>query len=239
MVESCSPMTHAGRKLHRLALVAPLVLLLGLAGQPPRPQASVSEHYGNIEYRGPDGTVRQLTRDGSNGEPVLSPDGRTVAFIHRDGKAASPDEPAATSLWIGDGPLGTAHRLIGPRSDDDPKLNFASFAHPVFSLDGGYVYVEADAWATSPAVHEVGLRTGREHFVVDGWINGVIRTGRYRGFLLVSRHKYHPAPAYGAYNPVYVVRPDGRQSFLVPGSDRDDGEPSVARWLQRNGWTAW
>jgi hypothetical protein len=232
-------MDHGVRKLCRLALVATFVVLCGLPGQAPAQQASVAEHYGNIEYHGPDGTVRQLTQNGNNGEPVLSPDGRTVAFIHQDGKAASGEEPAATSLWVGDGPAGTARQLIGPHSDEDPRFNFASFAHPVFSLDGGYIYVEADAWATSSAVHRVSLKTGREHFVVDGWIKAVIRTGRYRGFLLVGRHMYHPAPEYGAYNPVYVVRPDAAQSFPVPGSDRDDGESSVSRWLRRNVWAAW
>ena len=67
----------------------------------------------------------------------------------------------------------------------------------------------------------------------------MIRTGPYRGMLLVQRHKYHPAPrSFGAYDPVDVVRPDGKAMLTVPGSDKDEGEPSVANWLKAHGWSA-
>ena len=114
-------------------------------------QASVFERYGNIHYRAADRSTRQLTRDGKNGEPVLAPDGRTIAFIHLDSAATGEGESGYTSLGIADGPTGAVRRLIGPRPHAEPKHNFASFGNPVFSLDGGYVYVDADAWTTSSA----------------------------------------------------------------------------------------
>jgi len=46
----------------------------------------------------------------------------------------------------------------------------------------------ASAWATSPAVHQVSLATGQEHFVIDGGVMSLIRTGQYQGYLLVQRH---------------------------------------------------
>ena len=91
------------------------------------------------------------------------------------------------------------------------------------------------AWATSPAVHQVNVTMGAERFVVDGALQGVIRTGRYRGMLLVSRHKYRPAPKLGSYDPVDVVRPDGEVMLAVPGSEGDEGAASVPRWLKAQG----
>ena len=217
-------------------LVASLLLVAPARAAEP----SVAERYGNIQYSSADGSTRTLTQDGNFGEPVLSPDGRTVAFIHLDSKGdPGTAENMATSLWIADGPSGTARKLVGSTSNPEPRLDFTSFQHPIFSLDGGYVYVSADAWATSPAVHQVSVATGSERFVIDGSAMAVIRTGKYRGYLLVSRHMYRPAPEYGSYNPIYVVRPDGKESFIVPGSDQDDGEHSLDRWLDANGYKAW
>ena len=126
-------------------------------------------------------------------------------------------------------------RLRGRPVDDDPKRNLHNFDQPHWSLDGGYVYVTAGAWATSSAVHQVNATTGAEHFVVDANTLQVIRNGPYRGMLLVQRHKYRTD---GAYNPFDVVRPNGRLVLTVPGSDRDDGAHSLSRWLSSHGWTA-
>jgi hypothetical protein len=169
----------------------------------------------------------------------LSPDGHTVAFIHTDSPAANTSEDPQTSLWIGDGLTGQARALIGPHPSNDPAQDFASFSGPVFSLDGGFVYVTAMAWATSGAVHQVSVATGQEHFVIDGGVSAVIRTGPYRGYLLVGRHMYYPAPKEGSYDPTYVVRPDAKQTILVPGTDKDDGVDHVAPWLKAHGWVAW
>ena len=52
---------------------------------------------------------------------------------------------------------------------------------------------------------------------------------------MVQKHKYHAEPELGAYDPVYVVRPDGKWSMLVPGSDIDGGEDgSVEAWMKKN-----
>jgi len=203
------------------------------------PTAHVAERQGNIVYTDGAGATRTLTTSGGFGEPVLAPDGKTVAFIHVDGPPAEGGDGNLTSLWIGDGATGQSRKLIGPHPASDVHENFASFDGPKFSLDGGFVYVSASAWATSPAVHQVSLATGQEHFVIDGAVTSLVRSGAYRGYLLVQRHMYYPAPKTGSYNPVYVVRPDAKQSFIVPGSDKDDGAKSVAVWLKTHGWQAW
>ena len=222
-----------------MRLLACLVLTLALsAGAAAAATPHVAVQSGDIAYTGADGVTRLLTRGGGYSDPALSPDGHTVAFIHTDAPAASTDDNAPTSLWVADGLTGAARRLAGPKPANDPKADFASFNTPVFSLDGGFVYVTAMAWATSGAVHQVSLATGQQRFVIDGGVSAVIRTGPWRGYLLVQRHMYHPAPAYGSYDPVYVVRPDGKQTFIVPGSDKTE-DAAVAPWLKKNGWAAW
>jgi len=194
---------------------------------------------GDIVYVGADGARHSLTTGGGYKEPAIAPDGHTVAFIHIDGPPQAEDENAPTSLWIADGLAGGAHKLIGHHDATDMKEVFIAYGGPVFSLDGGFVYVTAQAWATSGAVHQVSLATGQERFIMDGGVDKVIRTGPWRGYLLVTRHMYYPAPKDGSYDPTYVVRPDAKQSFIVPGTDRDDDQDHVTPWLKQHGWAAW
>ena len=216
-----------------LALAAAVIAGAAAAATP-----HVTLQGGDVAYVGADGVTHVLTHDGGYSDPALAPDGHTLAFIHTDAPAASAADDPQTSLWIADGATGAARRLIGPQPANDPAQDFASFSGPVFSLDGGFVYVTAMAWATSGAVHEVSVATGQQHFVIDGGVQSVIRTGPWRGYLLVQRHMYYPAPKEGSYDPVYVVRPDAKQTFLVPGTDKDEGA-SVGPWLKKNGWVAW
>jgi hypothetical protein len=221
--------------------LAPIIVTLALASGTSATAAapSVTVSAGNVVYVDAAGARHALTSGGGYKEPALAPDGHTVAFIHVDGPATpSAAQDAPTSLWIADGLKGGARKLIGHHDSADIKQVFVSYGGPVFSLDGGFVYVTAQAWATSGAVHQVSLATGQEHFVIDGGCEAVIRTGPWRGYLLVQRHMYYPAPKYGSYDPTYVVRPDAKQSFIVPGTDKDDNVDHVTPWLKKNGWVA-
>ncbi|MBV8687936.1 MAG: hypothetical protein JOZ90_17020 [Alphaproteobacteria bacterium] len=211
----------------------PLFLLLALLAPAPAAAPSVAVKGGDVEYRAADGTVRRITREGGCEAAALSPDGRTIAFIHVD----APGDQGTTSLWVADAATGAARRLLAPKADDRPERDLQRVHRPFFSLDGGYVYVEAEAWATSEAIHQVSVATGKERFVVDGWLYGVLRSGPWRGYLVVGQHRYWSAPDYGSYNPVSVIRPDGKVMLRVPGSDKDDGDPSLRRWLESKGWT--
>jgi hypothetical protein len=204
-----------------------------VAAQPPK----VFERAGDIWFTDSDGVTRKVSAGGGFKAPAIAPDGHTLAFIHVDGPAPDAAADPPTSLWIGDGREGASHQLIGHHDDADMKAVFFSYGDPVFSLDGGYVYVTAQAWATSGAVHRVSIATHQERFVIDGGVSAVIRTGPWRGYLLVGRHMYHPKG--GSYDPTYVVRPDAGQLFMVPGTDKDDGVDHVALWLKGHGWQAW
>jgi hypothetical protein len=221
--------------LSLVTLIATLMMTSAAIAATP----SVSAVAGDVVYVGADGARHQLTTGGGYEEPTVAPDGHTVAFIHVDGPPQAEDENAPTSLWVADAATGAAHKLIGHHDATDMTEVFISYGGPVFSLDGGFVYVTAQAWATSGAVHQVSLATGQERFIIDGGVDKVIRTGPWRGYLLVTRHMYYPAPKEGSYDPTYVVRPDAKQSFVVPGTDKDDDKDHVTPWLKQHGWEAW
>lgn len=181
------------------------------------------------------GTARAITTGGGYSDPTISPDGQQVAFIHHDDDTG---DQGHSSLWLAPVKGGAARKLFAGREAQSPERNLARIENPHWSLDGNYLYVEAAAWATSSAIHQIDVRSGRERYVIDGWSFGVVRGGRWRGYLLVGQHKYRGPPNYGSYNPVSLVRPDGRVQFRIPGSATDDGEHSVPRWLRAQRTTA-
>ena len=172
------------------------------------------------------------------GPRVVSPDGRIVATVVATGVERD-DGTGAERLLIQDRRSGRTSTLMTSRHDDDPHVNLTNLASPLFSPDGGFLYVStSDAAPTSGAVHRIDLKTGAIRFVVGGTALAVIRTGPYRGYLLVQQHRYYDRPEGGSYNPVVVIRPDGHQALIVPGSAVDDGERAVSPWLAKHGWRA-
>ncbi|MCP3734659.1 hypothetical protein M9979_07215 [Sphingomonas sp. RP10(2022)] len=167
---------------------------------------------------------------------ALSPDGRLTAWIKPVKGAAGASGQAASVLWLTDAKTGASRQLFRGRSSADPKQDRSSLANPDFSLDGGYVYVEADAYATSPAVHQVNVRTGVARYVTDGGLYGVLRDGPWRGYLVVQQHRYRKN-GNGSYDPYIIVRPDGRQIAIVPDTDGSDPDAGLTAWLSAKRWT--
>lgn len=172
----------------------------------------------------------------ARGHAAQSPDGRLRAWIKPEAGAQGASGQDASSLWLTDRRTKRSRLLFRGVPSRDPRRDTVSIDNPRFSLDGGYVYVDADAYATSRAIHQIDVRTGTERFVVDGGLLGVIRTGPWRGYLLVGQHRYR-ANGDGSYDPVLVYRPDGREMLTVPRSV-EDGDGAVARWLRAKGWSA-
>ena len=200
---------------------------------------SVSEEFGNIIFHDAQGVSRPLTSDHHSGKPVLSPDGRTLAWIHLDRKPPDNDPMAAgqTSVWIADAVSGGARRLAGSIRDADLRAEIVNPEAVAFSLDGGYLYVTSQLGTTSPGIHQIKLGLGTQKFVTGGALNGVIRNGPYRGFLLVGEHRYYTQG--GSYDATFLVRPDGQHVMMLPGSDSDrPGADPVKRWLDAHQWRA-
>jgi hypothetical protein len=168
---------------------------------------------GNLFYHASAGAAaRQITSTGLDRDPVLSPDGRTVAFIRgtpADSVDAVLGREEATALWTVGVDGSGARMLVRGRSSETPAQALAMLQSPVFSPDGSRIYVLSAAWATSGAVHAVDVSTGAERFLAPGNSLEVVPSGDYAGFLLVSQHRYFLAG--GSYDWYWLVSPEGRE----------------------------
>ena len=170
---------------------------------------------------------------------AVSSDGKLQANLIILGRG-NENGDGAEALVLIDKRKGTKKTLLVSRFDDDHTRNLTGLSDPIFSLDNGYLYINSsDASPYRSAVHQINLRTGRVRFVTGGWGLSLIRSGPYRGFVVVQKHMIRGQGRSGTYNPVFVIRPNGHQEFMVPGSDSDDGELAVAPWLAQKGWHAW
>lgn len=174
------------------------------------------------------GNREPLAGGAGDGRPTLSPDRTRLAWT----RAASSDDDA-TSLWLFD--AGSRHRRVLYQSDDSWIEGM-----PIFSLDGGYVYINTGAAGPGCRIHQIGIATGREKTVTGGGcLASILRNGPYRGYLIVARHLYRDTPPGGSYDIDYVVRPDGVDQFAIPGTE-DENRPHVREsWLKSKGWMAW
>ncbi len=195
----------------------------------------VTERQGAVIYHDQQSRECALTPPEQFTQPELSPDGKTVAVIQIEKPGDPGMDEARTSLWIVDVASGSQRKLLASTPGGGMTEMLAAMWHPQFSLNGGFVYVAAEAWTTSSAIHQVSVTTGAHRYVTDGELLLVIRRGRYAGYLAVSKHKYPANPELGATNPVYIVRPDGKWAIEVPGSASDEGDKSLPRWLRKNG----
>ena len=223
-------------------MLLPLVALLQTAQQPSElgmalaRQTLIILHHGDITIDTP---VRafKITNDGRNRSVAKSPDGKLIAFIHQDVPPTQNDEEGETSLRVAAIATGEVRQALGPMRSEVPKRDMHAFDNPHWSLEGGYIYVDAAAWPGSTAVHQVNLATGEERFVIEGSVRAIVRDGPYRGYLLVRRHLFPKEPGAAATNPVYLVRPDSTIIFQIDGSASDGGEQTVPAWLYNHGWS--
>jgi Tol biopolymer transport system component len=156
----------------------------------------VSEKQGNIYYDN-----QQLTHSGKDSQAALSPDGKQLVFVREI-------ENQNTELWLMDVSGQNAHAIVQSQAHEDVKQNLTGFNNPVFSLDGKAIYFLTTAWATSDAVHSIDLNTYKQHFVTDGNSLELVPSGKYKGYLIVSEHKYHKEG--GSYEDFWLVSPKGK-----------------------------
>jgi hypothetical protein len=170
-------------------------------------------------------------------ETARSPDGRYMVAVFQIG-AGDEDGTGAQALVLSSASSKVQRRLLVSKSDGDYSRNTTGLSNPMFSLDGGFVYFSSsDVSPNSTYVHQFDLKLNSVRPVCPGMGLRVMRSGPYRGWLLVQKHRYWPRG--GSYNPVYLVRPSGKEEMMVPGSDNDDGELAIEPWLAKMKWRAW
>lgn len=168
-----------------------------------------------------------------------SPDGSYTVAVVPNGQGDENGSGAQALVLYGT-KSKIQRRLLISKWNEDYARNLAGLSRPLFSIDGGYIYFNStDASPNSGYVHQFDLKANVIKSVCPGWALRVMRTGPYRGYLLVQTHRYWDRPEGGSYNPVFLTHPSGKKIMMVSGSDNDDGELSVDPWLTRMNWRAW
>ncbi|NPT44336.1 hypothetical protein GNZ12_24100 [Paraburkholderia sp. 1N] len=207
-----------------------LAALLALAAASAHAQ-SVGVQWGNIVYASATGERTVLTDTGADASPVLSPDGRLVAFTRlRQGEQAGSDDPQS-------GPLADVYvmrladhhvtKIVSAAHSNDPTAELSGIRSLTFSVDGATLYFETPAWAVAGAIHAVPLHGG-QRFVTDGNGFAVVSHGKYVGDLVVKKHRYMAGR--GSWNPEVIVSAAGKD-VRVLGEFGDD-EYAVGRALR-------
>ncbi|MEI7751858.1 MAG: VCBS repeat-containing protein [Candidatus Omnitrophota bacterium] len=174
----------------------------------------------------------QLTHSGDNRAAVLSPDGVTVAFIHKSKEKAylpsgsEEDYPAedllADQLWVVGADGSNERILVKERSPDEASKNIAeelerTIAHIEddsisFSPDGKEIYFISSAWVTSGALHGVSVQSGKNQFIAPANSVKVIMEGPKKGCLIVEQHRYYEKG--GSYDASFLFSPEGKEIGL-------------------------
>ncbi len=172
--------------------------------------AQVFEKQGNVFLQAETGGVKQLTRLGQDAQPVLSPDGKLIVFVRKLARS-NPliAEEQDNALWVMDATGENVRLLLSPHEDENPQKNLTDFSHPLFSLDGASLYFNCAAWVTSGAIHRWDWATQRPYFITDGDSLDIVPAGRYKGYLVVFKHKYRKSG--GANDAYWLVSPQGKE----------------------------
>ncbi len=140
------------------------------------------EENGNIFIEA-DGKATQLTNTGRDSEPILSPDGKWVAFSREiEGKvkecSARDDlwECPSDQLWIIDPEGKFELMLLEPREEDnDTEKVIYYFRSKAFSSDSQSIYFVTPSYAVSDAIHAVDIDGENDRYITDGNTLQIVR----------------------------------------------------------------
>jgi hypothetical protein len=192
----------------------------------------------NVKWKTALGALIVLTTNAHAQDTAKSSDGLYTASVVPNGMGDE-NGSGAQALVLYSTHSNARRRLLASKWNVDSSRNLSNLSHPLFSLDGGYVYFNSsDASPNSGFMHQFGLKLNIIRPVCAGAVLRVVRTGPYRGYLLVQTHRYWDRPEGGSYNPVFLTHPSGRRIMMVPGSDNDEGELAVDPSLAKMNWRA-
>ncbi len=185
----------------------------------------------NIVYTDENGTDRTLTASGSNTEPDLSADKRSVVFLRRlDDKQRE--------IWSVRTD-GTEARLVYREAVrwNGTTCPSSTFRSPKWSYDGRAVYFVSDCTLTRGALWRFAINSRDLQLLIPEAVNyGVLHAGSFKGYLISNRRSL-PAPdkpsqpRYPVYL-FYLYAPDGRELWQV-GDEDNEIEQLVAEWESR------
>ena len=165
---------------------------------------------------GANSSKQSVGKNTDDSKPIYSPDGKQFVFIRtsKDTVAAGNGDVPADVIFLGDAKNPGAAKALFKKGGTFKSgqaigdINFGGIETAVFSPDSSKLYFLNAAYAVSGAIVEIDLKTLAVRFVVDGNSLDFEKTGKYKGNLLVARHKYDDK---GAYNVLCVITPAGKE----------------------------
>ncbi len=134
-------------------------------------------------------------------------------------------------FYTASSPMGTAMffagdkgfvKILGEIPSGDVESNITGINNVVYNPSNGDLYFMTDAWATSGAIHKLDKKTWMNSlefnsmpvqkeigFITAGNSLYLIKTGKYSGNLIVSKHKYKKGG--GSYDPYCLVSLEGKE----------------------------
>lgn len=189
-----------------------LLLSLNVTTQESQPMKAVVKEK-NIFLIFEDGEQKQITDMHVDTLAVLSVDNKLLAFIRSTNgpliDAGMPDVEN-NEILLYDIKTQKLDVIVRSKNNGNPEYVLAGLCNINFSPDSRYIFFESSAsWATSNAIHRYDLSTKEEKFVTDGNSLKVIMKGKYKGYLIVNKHKYYKKG--GSYDFDWLVDKDGKE----------------------------
>jgi hypothetical protein len=135
--------------------------------------------------------ISETYRNAQPQETVTTADGTTRYTIVTFPTSADPEAERYSAI-IKDTSDSETMVLLEPYPDETPSQNLTYFYNLKLSQDEMFLYFNADAWTTSPAVHAINLITNEERFLTDGALLCTFSQKNYQNNLVVQKHKYLP-----------------------------------------------
>lgn len=174
--------------------------------------------------------VTQLTTTGQDDRPILSPNGRWVAFSREiEGKVKQCSERddlracPSKQLWIFDLKTQSERMLLEPRLDVPPKRKkdvIYQFNDKEFSPDSKTIYFTTPTWVTSDAIHAVDIDGNNERYVMHGYTFQVVReplSAKTKEYLLndLEKDDWRIFPEKEGYSLVFKALRDDIIGYLI------------------------
>lgn len=201
---------------------------------------NVFEKGNNIYAKYKDNEIKQLTFSGLDEQPSLSYDKKMVVFLRNipgkvytnsllsyDNKlpgSIADDENGSYLSYkqifvlnlsnLKEQKIFDSGKIEGNLINGDKFLNvfnvISGISAPVFSLNDDKVFFMSAAWVTSNAIFSIDLNTEQLSYITDGNNLGVLKSGEFKGEIVVLKHKYFKNAA-GSYDHYFVIDDNGSE----------------------------
>jgi dipeptidyl aminopeptidase/acylaminoacyl peptidase len=203
-------------QLRCMLFVSLLVSWLGVtvvaAATEPKAAPCVEARNGDIYLVEKTGATRQITSLGKDSMPDLSADGTTVVFVRATGADTK-------EIWIADISPNAQARPLVPAPILLNGRKFSLVWEPKYSPDGRYIYFMIEYASTTGGLVRVSLSNPTVEFVTAALEYQIVKSGRYRGYIVARIRK--PKMAMGYYFWYWLLTPEGKEVGVVGEDARD------------------